>query len=789
MRQALLAALIVFAAAGSPSAQSQVTYSFSYVSADGLIQPFSFQVHTTDFLTPGPFAIDPFTFTDGLHSWTMTQAQACKFTSSGIPSGVGEFEFGTAGSTLRPGCSGSSYGGTVPALFVMTLNTNNLPTGPGTFVSGGPVGSPFFARNLIFGAFPDPAGPFGYTQLGEARGIVTIGVSTGLTAPTNLRATQSGTSGNQIVLTWDYGSDPIDKFNIYRIAPSDPSWPALPPSGSAVPIATIPFGLGPYGTSDTVSAAYGSYAYWVTASKDGRESSPSNLSTVFQIRTSINFDVDANGTICQTCAVEATFTPNPSSGGNSLSAFAHSLGYDHFDWISVVDVDPEPPIDPSNPTQPLFTPYIDPPPGGYLGGRPHDDLPLYWDEVPGLDGQGGAPFYYLNYTSASSMRFKDIPVLAGPTLPSQYLGFITALHGIRPNGSLSPPLTVFNWYSNYNGWTGGVGVRSNLDLPTAPSTGGVFNVSIADGESLPLDIRAVLIKAGVQGVATTPVLDKTPPITANFLLGSQGLNSWFTGPVSVTLIATDISGLSSTSYSVDGAPSIGYSVPFTVFNDGTHTIQFRSVDKAGNVETVKSVTFMIDSTPPAITASRNIPANANGWNNSPVTVTFQCSDALSGLAAGSPPAPVTLAGNGAAQSATGSCRDLAGNSSSTTTQPMNIDLATPTITVAASAPMLWPPNGRVVPDMISGVIGDGLSGIDPSTATFRVMDEYGRVQPTGPVVIGPGGVYSFTVNLEASRLGQDLDGRHYQIIVSASDRAGNQASAATMVTVPHDQGK
>ena len=34
-----------------------------------------------------------------------------------------------------------------------------------------------------------------------------------------------------------------------------------------------------------------------------------------------------------------------------------------------------------------------------------------------------------------------------------------------------------------------------------------------------------------------------------------------------------------------------------------------------------------------------------------------------------------------------------------------------------------------------------------------------------------------------------LDGRHYQIVVSAKDRAGNQASASTVVTVPHDQGK
>ena len=36
-------------------------------------------------------------------------------------------------------------------------------------------------------------------------------------------------------------------------------------------------------------------------------------------------------------------------------------------------------------------------------------------------------------------------------------------------------------------------------------------------------------------------------------------------------------------------------------------------------------------------------------------------------------------------------------------------------------------------------------------------------------------------------MGSDLDGRRYEIIVSASDKAGNGASASTFVVVPHDQ--
>lgn len=62
------------------------------------------------------------------------------------------------------------------------------------------------------------------------------------------------------------------------------------------------------------------------------------------------------------------------------------------------------------------------------------------------------------------------------------------------------------------------------------------------------------------------------------------------------------------------------------------------------------------------------------------------------------------------------------------------------------------------------------------------------MQPNGPVTLGPGGAYAFTVLLEASRLGTDLDGRLYTITVSASNNAGKTGSHAGAVIVPHNQG-
>jgi hypothetical protein len=117
-----------------------------------------------------------------------------------------------------------------------------------------------------------------------------------------------------------------------------------------------------------------------------------------------------------------------------------------------------------------------------------------------------------------------------------------------------------------------------------------------------------------------------------------------------------------------------------------------------------------------------------------------------------------------------------------------LDTTPPVITLSAAPTVLWPPNGKTVPVTISGTITDIGSGVNANSAAYSVKDEYGEIQPTGAITLGPQGNYSFTVLLQASRLGSDLDGRLYTITVQAKDNAGNGASKTSVVTVPHDQG-
>lgn len=66
---------------------------------------------------------------------------------------------------------------------------------------------------------------------------------------------------------------------------------------------------------------------------------------------------------------------------------------------------------------------------------------------------------------------------------------------------------------------------------------------------------------------------------------------------------------------------------------------------------------------------------------------------------------------------------------------------------------------------------------------------YGRIQPRGNLTLEGDGRYAVSVALEASRRGNDQDGRRFTIAVSAKDNAGNLGVASTIVTVPHDEGQ
>jgi hypothetical protein len=162
-------------------------------------------------------------------------------------------------------------------------------------------------------------------------------------------------------------------------------------------------------------------------------------------------------------------------------------------------------------------------------------------------------------------------------------------------------------------------------------------------------------------------LDKTAPVFTNVSRTPANLNGWNNTDVEASFTATDaLSGF-------DSGPSTSGAFTFTAEGAGqSHT--FIVSDQAGNETSATVSDVNIDKTSPVIEAVPNPLPNANGWNNTDVTVSFNASDALSGIFSSS--SPVTLTNEGAGQLVTGTAMDRAGNIASVNIS-INIDKTAP----------------------------------------------------------------------------------------------------------------
>jgi hypothetical protein len=134
----------------------------------------------------------------------------------------------------------------------------------------------------------------------------------------------------------------------------------------------------------------------------------------------------------------------------------------------------------------------------------------------------------------------------------------------------------------------------------------------------------------------------------------------------------------------------------------------------------------------------------------------------------------------------------------TISAPPPSDGVKPTVTITSVTPStIWSPNGKKLPVTIKGTAKDNV-GV--TQLTLNVADEYKLDQPTlawppnsnatNVVSFDPStGAFTFVVNLTASRLGSDKDGRVYTLNVSASDAAGNVGTAAPVKVTAHDASK
>ena len=116
-------------------------------------------------------------------------------------------------------------------------------------------------------------------------------------------------------------------------------------------------------------------------------------------------------------------------------------------------------------------------------------------------------------------------------------------------------------------------------------------------------------------------IDTVPPVS----LVTNATPGWHNAAFVLDVQATDDrSGVATIQYSVDGGA--WQDGGFTIANDGPHTVAYRAVDRAGNVEAAKTCDLAYDVTPPSTLSDA-----PSGWVRTAVTVHLSASDASTGV--------------------------------------------------------------------------------------------------------------------------------------------------------------
>ena len=286
--------------------------------------------------------------------------------------------------------------------------------------------------------------------------------------------------------------------------------------------------------------------------------------------------------------------------------------------------------------------------------------------------------------------------------------------------------------------------------------------TFADSNTYAVRVRVVTNKNAVS-VASPVIVDNTAPTLTGSTSPEPNANGWNNSDVTVSWTCTD----AGSGVDPDEDPADEVIASEGAGQSRTETCQ----DLAGNVSTSATVSDIdIDKTAPTLTGSKSPDANANGWNNSDVTVSWTCTDAGSGVDPAEDPADEVIASEGAEQSRTATCKDLAGNvSTSATVSDINIDVTTPVTTVSAT----------LAGGQLSGTAFDQLSLVEETEV--RLTSLTGTETTIIAVCTGCGTDANATWTASTAGV---APGR-YTVEARSTDRAGNVGdySAAVMVLV------
>ncbi len=311
-------------------------------------------------------------------------------------------------------------------------------------------------------------------------------------------------------------------------------------------------------------------------------------------------------------------------------------------------------------------------------------------------------------------------------------------------GSTAVDLTGWTMDDNSNSFANSVALHGVATLPAGQSaifmedTGGLVDAN--------LELQFLQVWFG----------SATPP--ARFLMGFYGGTGVGLSSSGDAVNIFDAAGDRVTGVAFGTSPS---SAPFATFDNtaglGSTTLPLPTISTLSAVgvngayisaddQEIGSPLPVVDTTAPTIVATPSPAANANGWNNTAVTVSFTCTDSGTGVDnAASPLTPVVLTASG---TATGTCMDRAGNIA-TASYTAQIDTVAPTVTFSGNAGTY----GILKTVAITSAATDDLSGIGSTSGT-------GANGPAWSFGAGP-----------------------HTLTAQATDKAANLGSATTTFTI------
>jgi DNA/RNA endonuclease YhcR with UshA esterase domain len=293
------------------------------------------------------------------------------------------------------------------------------------------------------------------------------------------------------------------------------------------------------------------------------------------------------------------------------------------------------------------------------------------------------------------------------------------------------------------------------------------------------------------------IKDKTAPLTISNVDPNDptGANGWYNSDVIVTLQASDsATGVKSTQYRINSGEWLEYVGPLVLSTDGKYSIEYYSVDQAGNKEITQSINFSIDKTLPVTNAQLDGQTGNNGWYTSNVAVKLTANDNLSGVATSqysfdgqnwsNYTGIVQLTENGKYTIYYRSI-DTSGNYESTKTIDVKIDKTAPTLNVSVDLPILSVPNHKLIDIKAFLKYSDSTSGIESVVLELITVNEANALP--NDIDGAAYGTMDTAFKLRADRSGSG-NGRIYTITYLATDKAGNTTRGTATVTVPRGLG-